>query len=93
LRAHKGVTAPSPRPQPRPAGPVRGLKPSKSGKDQNFEKSSKLWRFAIYSKNDQNFDFILISYFENFKKWPKLQEMMKTSRFDPPTPTDQNFEK
>jgi hypothetical protein len=32
------------------------------------------------SKNDQNFEFRLISYFENFKKWPKLREMMKTSR-------------
>jgi hypothetical protein len=32
------------------------------------------------SKNGQNFDFRLNSYFENFEKWPKLQEMTKTSR-------------
>jgi len=32
------------------------------------------------SKNDENFEFVLISCFKNFKKWSKLRKKTKTSR-------------
>jgi len=38
------------------------------------------------SRNDENFEFLLISQFKNFEKSPKLREMMKTLR------NDENFD-
>jgi hypothetical protein len=59
----------------------RGLKTSKSEKDQNFEKCRKIDHFTISSKKDQNFEFIFISCFK------KLQKLVKTLKFS------QNFKK